>query len=994
MPPKRLQESQKKITNSSNQLLNSASPQSTEVFQPHISTYYQNQFFSNPSDLQIVEKIKEEFFGEAKFSNCSKAEIIDFLRVVKFTSSEKFSEEHLSKLLTKINQILLLNKEPSSVEEISLILEAFAGSGYEKYQLQKLEIRNLVNIFEQQKKLSSNDISRFIKACAKFSYDKDELEINIPKLIGEINLQFGNFNVGEKTTLLNLLVKLGYDANHNEFNSTLVKISQSIRKEIASCNEAQIASLIHSLVKMEMFDELFVEKDGQQILQQQIANFFTPEKIANLSSDSAFSLLQAYMYCDLLRNVKLCEEAIINTIADKYPPKENKTSNLQRKVAKALIEIGCQVEEEYPVYKIKDKAVRCVDMKLKIKKDSSSFEYFIEVEGPSHFFTKYQSELISDSATRKRDRLNEAAIKRNDTISICKYAKLPFTEIEQIEKNKGDLADYILEKIEAAKVTETDIYQNSLKTTSQIEAKEQVVISKTNNENLKSEKILPPSASGPKNINSPSKISQKIAAENTKTNSSSKQKKANPLSPFEQAILDANIANLESEIKAGIDVNEILSNGLDAFSFAVEATYDNEFESYVYDLQKLVVLNTLVVAGADVSNYKPIKKLATAATNSKKSRKNNSSQSQQNPLQELVERVVTKEYESLFCALVKLESVSLGHKTINSALKSGSVKIVEAVVSKKGFDPNATEVIEATKSVVKKIIEETCDIKILSVLLLQANVNPELIKFQESDPDQKLLDKSIVGCPEIFSIVLDQQKIIKKSFNLIVLASDTANVTAVEELLLRNKFSDYEKLVAMRYACQKGCKELIELLIKNGASINNDSDYNYGGEPPLIIAVRLDNPDAVSTLIKNNVKIDEVSPLDGCSALIVAARKGNINIVKLLLENKAKVNTQSSKGNSALMLAVNNGHIDVVEALLESGANVALVNIVGGTALDVVQQKFEDLAPNSNEIKLLFERCSSTKNAAVNLSSDTKPVKSPHGKSANQFNKPKNHSID
>jgi ankyrin repeat protein len=101
-------------------------------------------------------------------------------------------------------------------------------------------------------------------------------------------------------------------------------------------------------------------------------------------------------------------------------------------------------------------------------------------------------------------------------------------------------------------------------------------------------------------------------------------------------------------------------------------------------------------------------------------------------------------------------------------------------------------------------------------------------------------------------------------------------------------------------ASWKGHKEIVELLLKNGADIN----------------------------AKNS---------DGWTALMSASWKGHKEIVELLLENGADINAKNSGGWTALMLASNNGHSEahqaIVELLLMNGADIEAKNLLGWTAL-------------------------------------------------------------
>jgi ankyrin repeat protein len=76
-----------------------------------------------------------------------------------------------------------------------------------------------------------------------------------------------------------------------------------------------------------------------------------------------------------------------------------------------------------------------------------------------------------------------------------------------------------------------------------------------------------------------------------------------------------------------------------------------------------------------------------------------------------------------------------------------------------------------------------------------------------------------------------------------------------------------------------------------------------------------------------------VLPRGGWSAVMFAAREGAADAVRALAESGANLNLTDPEGTTALVLAVINGHYDVVSVLIEKGADPNIADIKGMTPL-------------------------------------------------------------
>ncbi|MFC1841482.1 ankyrin repeat domain-containing protein [Candidatus Dependentiae bacterium] len=164
-----------------------------------------------------------------------------------------------------------------------------------------------------------------------------------------------------------------------------------------------------------------------------------------------------------------------------------------------------------------------------------------------------------------------------------------------------------------------------------------------------------------------------------------------------------------------------------------------------------------------------------------------------------------------------------------------------------------------------------------------------------------------------------------------------------------------QELAPLHLACKKGSKEIVELLLKNGAEINNVyGRYGRYKMEPLSWACDSGNLELVTFLIEKGARVDRESlrcaiysrdinifklVLSHASDFTInwadysprkrvslhhACDKDNLEIVTLLLERGAtrSINKADANGDTPLSLACKNGNLEIITLLLKKGAIV------------------------------------------------------------------------
>ena len=132
-------------------------------------------------------------------------------------------------------------------------------------------------------------------------------------------------------------------------------------------------------------------------------------------------------------------------------------------------------------------------------------------------------------------------------------------------------------------------------------------------------------------------------------------------------------------------------------------------------------------------------------------------------------------------------------------------------------------------------------------------------------------------------------------------------------------------------ACRSGQKGIVQIFLKKGGIDVNKRDAE--GNTPLHYACLKGFRDIVNLLLENKADATAVNNLSE-TPLHAAARTGNKEIIERLLDCGSDINATDKDGKTPLMCLADNRRTDAAIRLIERGADTSLTDNDGHTALD------------------------------------------------------------
>ncbi|WP_339045986.1 ankyrin repeat domain-containing protein [Candidatus Mesenet endosymbiont of Agriotes lineatus] len=164
------------------------------------------------------------------------------------------------------------------------------------------------------------------------------------------------------------------------------------------------------------------------------------------------------------------------------------------------------------------------------------------------------------------------------------------------------------------------------------------------------------------------------------------------------------------------------------------------------------------------------------------------------------------------------------------------------------------------------------------------------------------------------------------------------NIEEVRSLLEKGASANavdnwFHKLTVLLWAAEQGKKEVVELLLKHGADINNGGEKGKPTATPLHGAIENKHEEAAIFLIEKSANI-HAKDQHGSTPLHAAACEGLGNLVKLLLDKGVNVHIQNIHKYTPLHRAMYpNADPQTVRLLLEHGSDINTIGNCGSTLI-------------------------------------------------------------
>lgn len=148
---------------------------------------------------------------------------------------------------------------------------------------------------------------------------------------------------------------------------------------------------------------------------------------------------------------------------------------------------------------------------------------------------------------------------------------------------------------------------------------------------------------------------------------------------------------------------------------------------------------------------------------------------------------------------------------------------------------------------------------------------------------------------------------------------------------------------ALIYAASNSNFECAEILVNKSATINYTC--KDGANALMYACGRFENHKIVELLVKNGANVNNITHKTKYSTLMLTCYSNDIDSLRLLLDYGVNIDSVNSSGLTALMIASLFGYIDCVRLLLDRNADVDIKSNKGDTAESFAEKrKYYDIA--------------------------------------------------
>lgn len=258
-----------------------------------------------------------------------------------------------------------------------------------------------------------------------------------------------------------------------------------------------------------------------------------------------------------------------------------------------------------------------------------------------------------------------------------------------------------------------------------------------------------------------------------------------------------------------------------------------------------------------------------------------------------------------------------GYSPLQRAIQSGKTAIVKLLIEKGAdVDYSAHHLLHPINlaaslghlEIIKLLVEKGVPINRSS---LEGNL-PLHLAAQEGHVDivEYILDK----CNNV--------DILNSSYcTSLHLATVKGRKEVVKYLLSKNasQRSDLSNCSPIHYAACQGYIEIAEMLLENGACLNEKCPRGWS---PLHFACEFGHLDMVKFLISKGAVYEFTSKTENLNIFHLATKSNNLELVQYLVKIGGDVNFSTLKGDTPLHIAVYCGNLKMVQFLVEKGAQI------------------------------------------------------------------------
>lgn len=169
---------------------------------------------------------------------------------------------------------------------------------------------------------------------------------------------------------------------------------------------------------------------------------------------------------------------------------------------------------------------------------------------------------------------------------------------------------------------------------------------------------------------------------------------------------------------------------------------------------------------------------------------------------------------------------------------------------------------------------------------------------------------------------------------VLLFAAEQDHITTVKFFISKgislNHHDREFRRTALHFACFKGHKNIVELLLAQKVDVNVRDCYL---QTPLHYASEKGHLEIVKLLVDEETILIDCEQYYKLTPLHFASNMGHLDIVKLLVEKGANVNHRGGESCTPLHFAACSGHLQVMDHLIASRSKIEAEDVLGKTPL-------------------------------------------------------------